>query len=382
MKFLNDSKLDNNATRSHLMSQSSQSGRLNSSNNSVINSSSSRQNPQQNHIRSTEAGWNDLAIKNNRRQSSSNDTASTSMNSSHNMTVDNGSESETDTLVESDDEFRNPKSKTAYIDPSKCFSSMSLSNNQIDLRVKPNSLGMSSSHGSHNTSMSSITSSERPSLALAPQLLNPFKLSSSRVTASSSLEAFLSNPFYVLPLEADQNKPIRILVNEVIECGNFWCQINDDLHRSTIREIHNILNPSPTTKENFSSRSSNASSLLDSSFHTKYNPIRLIASEIQHDVLCVTSFKDKGQEELYRARILSVNHVKKEVEIIFVDFGNREMKTFDQLFKCSPELMEFPFQAVECKLVGIKPSIIKNPNGVWVREATRIFKELIGNFKI
>jgi hypothetical protein len=95
----------------------------------------------------------------------------------------------------------------------------------------------------------------------------------------------------------------------------------------------------------------------------------------------VTSFKDKGQEELYRARILSVNHVKKEVEIIFVDFGNREMKKFDQLFKCSPELMEFPFQAVECKLVGIKPSIIKNPNGVWVREATRIFKELIGNLK-
>lgn len=372
LKRINDSKQEI-TNRSYNLTQSTESGRL-----SQIRTPLGKPN----HNVSNDAGWNDLTAKNNKKSSHLNETASTSTGHTGANSDLNGSESETDTLVESDDEFRNPtrRNPPTYIDPTKCFSSMSLGQSNTDLHANQASAQshLGTSIGSHlNTSMSSITSSER---SLPARNFNPPMLSSSRMTASLGLNNFLSNPFYVLPAEADQNKPIKIRVEEIITCGNFWCQIDDEFHTNTLKRIQEMLNPPPSSiKLNYSTRSSNAS--LDSS--PKYNPVRLNLNEIQHDVLCVSSFKDeRGQNELYRARILSVDHSQREALVIFVEFGNKERKTFDQLFKCSPELMEFPFQAVECILVGIKPSMIKNPNGVWVSEATKNFKQQISKTSV
>lgn len=58
----------------------------------------------------------------------------------------------------------------------------------------------------------------------------------------------LSNPRYVLPASVDQGKLVEIEVNEVIECGSFYAQIEESQYViNVLRLIHEHLN-SPSYK--------------------------------------------------------------------------------------------------------------------------------------
>ena len=177
----------------------------------------------------------------------------------------------------------------------------------------------------------------------------------------------LSNLNNLIPPTEYHGKPIRIVINEVIECGHFWCSIDDEMHVNTLNTIQTILNNknSETNRET----GSNAIGSIRS-----FDP-----NEIRVDVLCMAQFRDEktGTVDKYRARILAIDKRSHEVEIIYVDYGNKERKKFDQIYKCSEQLHEIPFQAVECKLANINPSLFRNPNGVWVKDATKKFKEII-----
>ena len=191
------------------------------------------------------------------------------------------------------------------------------------------------------------------------------QLNSNRV--SSGIKHILSDPRLLLPAEVDQGKSLKVVITEVGECGHFWCSIDDDSHFNTLKFIHDLLNHVPK-------KSSEKTTSNEAATAIRYPLVLMNQNEIKEDALCVSQYVDANSEALYRARILHVDRVNCQVEIVYVDYGNKEIKKYDQIFKCTQELMEYPFQALECRLVNIKPSLITNPNGVWILKANQAFK--------
>lgn len=141
-----------------------------------------------------------------------------------------------------------------------------------------------------------------------------------------------------------------------MECGHFWAQIDDQSHINTVNLIHSLLNA--------------PSYVRDLAFLEK--------DELCEETLCAAYYAEENIEKaLYRARILTVDHRQKEAYIRFVDYGNGQSVPFTNLFKLSDRLKEYPFQAVECKLHDIKPSLIRNPNCAWTNRSNDCFKQMI-----
>ena len=114
--------------------------------------------------------------------------------------------------------------------------------------------------------------------------------------------------------------------------------------------------------------------LIDQTLNTPaYSLKPLSPNELKENNLCVAYFENI----LYRARILYVSKEDKTVSIQYVDYGNKEKKRFSEVFQLSDELQEYPFQALECTLDNIKPSLIKNPNGTWTHQAHKLFKSIV-----
>lgn len=74
---------------------------------------------------------------------------------------------------------------------------------------------------------------------------------------------------------------------------------------------------------------------------------------------------------------MNIDWETRRAKILFVDFGNTEKKKLSELYELDDEMYKYPFQAIECKLAGIKPDLIVNPIGVWTRESTKKFARLI-----
>ncbi|CAF0852517.1 unnamed protein product, partial [Brachionus calyciflorus] len=69
------------------------------------------------------------------------------------------------------------------------------------------------------------------------------------------------------------------------------------------------------------------------------------------------------------------------VELVFIDYGNRARRNFKDLFYLSDDLKEYPCQALECKILNVKPSLLQNPTGVWTKKSTHTFDKLISDEK-
>ncbi|KAJ8033209.1 Tudor domain-containing protein 1 [Holothuria leucospilota] len=72
-------------------------------------------------------------------------------------------------------------------------------------------------------------------------------------------------------------------------------------------------------------------------------------SKVENGQLCVV--RSPTDEALYRARVLKM--VGEEVEVYYVDYGNRENVSKEAIFVISPELLKFPAQAIQCTLSSI-----------------------------
>ncbi|CAF1109722.1 unnamed protein product, partial [Brachionus calyciflorus] len=184
-----------------------------------------------------------------------------------------------------------------------------------------------------------------------------------------SLAQFLSDPKYLLPSDVDEGKSIEITITEVIECAHFYAQINDKNHMEDLQHIHQSLN-------------------------SNYNFEKMNADEIRPNSLCVTYYNDKEiGKAFYRARILEVNQSDLRVELVFIDYGIRARRNFKDLFYSlrsflsphplylSDDLKEYPCQALECKILNVKPSLFQNPTGVWTKKSTHTFDKLISDEK-
>jgi hypothetical protein len=72
------------------------------------------------------------------------------------------------------------------------------------------------------------------------------------------------------------------------------------------------------------------------------------------------------------------------VQVFFIDYGNTETVKPSDLWEFSDEtvkseILEVPFQAFECMLSEIQPSLIHNSQGLWTAEAKRQFLRVVHN---
>lgn len=88
-------------------------------------------------------------------------------------------------------------------------------------------------------------------------------------------------------------------------------------------------------------------------------------------------YQDEFGKYLYRAEIIKINHENQHARIRYVDFGNSEIKGFESLYWMNDELKRHPYQAIQCRIDNIKPSVIKNPSGVWSQKSKKRFQKLM-----
>lgn len=72
------------------------------------------------------------------------------------------------------------------------------------------------------------------------------------------------------------------------------------------------------------------------------------------------------------------------MQVFFIDYGNTETVKPSDLRELSDEtvkseILEVPFQAFECMLSEIQPSLIRNSQGLWTEEAKREFCRVVHN---
>ncbi len=246
----------------------------------------------------------------------------------------------------SNDEFINPKSETNRsnenkLRPNKYFSIFSI---QKDNENK-------NDYNTKSKSSQNISDSER---YLSSSSLH--NISTNRLTPCNNdyiQTLHLSNPRYILPAKVDDGLMIKILVTEVVSCAHFYAQISDDQHEMVLHTIIAKLNV-PT-----------------------YPKKTLNLHDLKTDTLCLAYYYScvENCSGNYRAKILHYDRKSNQVEIQYIDFGNKVKKRPDELFELTEDLLKYPYQAIECRLANIKPNIIKNPNGVWSNRINKKFKE-------
>ena len=185
----------------------------------------------------------------------------------------------------------------------------------------------------------------RLSMASSSRQLNSFLVTP---TANKLIEK-LSDPEYLLK----KLRQFPIIITEIIECGNFWAQINENSYKQTLLHIQKTINEKGKL--------------------TCVSRISLYVG-----MLVISPYTDETDATfLYRAKILDLDKDQQLAQVIFVDYGNKEMKKFSQLYSISDEMESIPFQAIQCKLINIEINKLKCPNGVWTKAANDYFMNLI-----
>ncbi|XP_045476871.1 tudor and KH domain-containing protein homolog isoform X2 [Harmonia axyridis] len=78
----------------------------------------------------------------------------------------------------------------------------------------------------------------------------------------------------------------------------------------------------------------------------------------------------KYDKKWYRAEVVSVNNVKKEAELHYVDYGDTDFVSFGNIMELRTDFLRLHFQAIECYLDGVEPVGDK-----WSEEAVDNFEE-------
>jgi len=93
---------------------------------------------------------------------------------------------------------------------------------------------------------------------------------------------------------------------------------------------------------------------------------------------CLAPFNDGTTLDYLLPCRIETNVMNQYVDVFFVDYGNKSRVAIPDLFELPDRLRRLPFQAFECELSHVKPSVIKCPSGTWTDEARRHFQHLIG----
>ena len=167
----------------------------------------------------------------------------------------------------------------------------------------------------------------------------------------------LSDPKFLFPAKVDQLKSLEVFITDVVECAHFWVQIVNEERSNDIGYIHDELN-------------------------TSYELKKIKSDDICQNSLCVSYYNDITiGKAYYRAKIVEVFPAKLQADVIFVDYGNKATRSFKDLFYLSDNLKEFQFQAIECKIVNVRPSIYHNPTGQWAKTSNQKFNNFVNSDK-
>ncbi|XP_035669550.1 ATP-dependent RNA helicase TDRD9-like [Branchiostoma floridae] len=147
---------------------------------------------------------------------------------------------------------------------------------------------------------------------------------------------------------------MQLYVTEVVECGHFWA------HRAEAEYFDQLAILMETINQ-------------DGGANLEPLPANLVL----RDQYCLAPYQDESTVKYYRARIVAAfpDHVK----VFYLDYGNMETVLKSCLCRIPSELLEIPFQSMECYLKGIRPSFALSPEGKWDRQATLRFHELVAD---
>lgn len=167
---------------------------------------------------------------------------------------------------------------------------------------------------------------------------------------ASTVKSFASN------LPGIDVSYIHIKIPHYIDAGHFWACHADHANQQYQNRIFEKLN-APDAK------------------------LRRFTKCPQVGDLCVALWSENAgdQECKYRARVESVSYKKKieEVNVFFIDYGNTSRLPIEKLYDYTPDLYKevasFSMQAFECVLSGLGPSMVRNKNGNWSKDANRYF---------
>ncbi|KAL8608263.1 hypothetical protein ACOMHN_042130 [Nucella lapillus] len=153
---------------------------------------------------------------------------------------------------------------------------------------------------------------------------------------------------------------LEVVVSEVVQCGYFYIQRQDLMHRAHLCNANIMLNPP-----------------------SKLSPLN---ARPQKGMMCAAPFVAE-HEAYYRAQVEKVETQSyllrgipttvRVAQVFFVDYGNREEVPVERLRTLPPEAMNIPTQAIECELTEIRPSSVKCPDGHWTLEANCAFKDMV-----
>ncbi|XP_067123693.1 tudor domain-containing protein 15-like [Centruroides vittatus] len=109
---------------------------------------------------------------------------------------------------------------------------------------------------------------------------------------------------------------------------------------------------------------------------SKHYTRKKTSKDLTHEALGkIVAVKSNLDGLWYRGRIRTVNETSKQVEIFFVDFGNCEWINQNNVEDIDEMFMEFPFQALECRLANININKWKEQKHL-EKEAYFLFRDL------
>ena len=93
------------------------------------------------------------------------------------------------------------------------------------------------------------------------------------------------------------------------------------------------------------------------------------------DQYCLAVFPPDGL--FYRGKIVETDRANKSATVHYLDYGNVEELSFDQIYEISSDLLSHPLLCVECFLAKVKPSFKETSDGLWSDSANRFFSNLV-----
>jgi len=80
----------------------------------------------------------------------------------------------------------------------------------------------------------------------------------------------------------------------------------------------------------------------------------------------------------YRARLIMCEG-RDQIKIVFIDFGNIEVKSMEEFFSIHKLFTELPAQAIACSLSEAFPRTQNENDSIWPEETVQIFREEVTN---
>ncbi|KAI6646686.1 tudor domain containing protein 9 TDRD9, partial [Oopsacas minuta] len=149
------------------------------------------------------------------------------------------------------------------------------------------------------------------------------------------------------PYELKRSGEINLLVTEVVTAGHFWGQEVSEESRLISLKISEQI-----------------------SRLTVFTP--LINPSV--DKYCMAVFPPDGL--YYRGKLMEIDRSNRTVTIHYMDFGNMEILTFDQIYEIPLEILSHPTLGIECFLAKIKPSFKESSDGYYSHNANMFFSNL------